>query len=240
VLNTSLYAWTYRVAEWAWEAELAETIAAAAVGLDTTAASEPSMLADGSPSLGLVTSLAKAVGSLGEKPGSEPPTASYGLPSPRLVASFAQALAADASVDADSAAPLHAQDGPALSGLESGMTESSSPRSAAPLPSPAIAPVPVVQPTTDSPEPVHVENDSVNQSKDASSDADRAAARGRWVLKGYHTRYAYTLVPDPIKEDNRYAAQEQSDYGKQNKLRGRAASMQWRRDGEGGEAQAIE
>jgi hypothetical protein len=201
VLNTSLYSWTYRVAEWAWEAEVAEAIAAAEGSLGGASLLERSMPEDGSPSHGLVESLA-------------------------------QALAAN-PFNADEAS-AEAEDGPAatspkVAGLASAKAEmTSAPAPVATSVSAAIVPVPVVEwPSAPAGEAPVVE-DVAGETTEASTDP-HLAARGRWVLRGYHTQYAYALVPDPMKQDNWDEAVEQRDGESHNKVLARLAAAQGRR-----------
>ena len=66
--------------------------------------------------------------------------------------------------------------------------------------------------------PTRADDDAAAQHIAAVSTA-ADVVRGRWVLKGYLKCVAYTLVGDPIKEDNWDLALEQSQYDARSKFR---------------------
>ncbi len=196
--NATIYTWSYAVADWAWEPEVAANVAASVADTvsDALAASESASTAtqDQDPVLDAEPKSSGSLSSLLGKPN---------LPDALAKAQGTGAFETEAAVVIVTDAPLS-------------KTEVSEIKA----PVDKMLVVVVRDPEIANPE-------AANANDKAPSNADRAAvvaaaiARGRWVLKGHHLETYYTVVSDPIKEATWRSSFEQSDHEVDTKARAR-------------------
>jgi hypothetical protein len=214
-LNANLYTWSYRVADWAWEAELAQEVADAIMD---TSGGEASISETAAEIGGL------AAGSVLEALMLAPLELELELDPQQATSNqddagdpqAAPAAAATAAIDAQPQAqpeglaqpegqPQPQPQAPAQRQPLPQAKKAAAPAPAAPLKTPVV---PVIAPLVDV-SPLHA----------AAAPAD--AQRGHWVLKGYRTEIAFSVHPDSNKMDLAFQANEQSGADIDNKARAR-------------------
>lgn len=191
LLNANLYTWSFRVAEWAWEAEeLAQKVADAIMD---TSGGEASISETAAEIGGLAAG--SVLGALMLAPLELEPDLDVDV-EPATTSGPDDGGDAQSSADATSAA------------ID---TTAKAPNAAAAKAAAPATTVPVALPVAP------VAHLPILPAEPATADAPR----GRWVLKGYRTEIAFSVHPDQNKMDLAFQANEQSGAEIDNKARAR-------------------